>query len=119
VSEIADKLREARALIERGWTKGEFALDANGDEADGITAQPVCFCALGAISQAAIGYPNPDADDLPVINEPFDEVATFFAGSLGFRFSHEVARWNDALGRTQAEVLAAFDKAIELAEQSA
>jgi hypothetical protein len=31
----------------------------------------------------------------------------------------QVLYWNDAAWRTQAEVLAAFDRAIELAEQSA
>jgi hypothetical protein len=116
VSAVADKLREARALIERGWTQGEFALDAKGEEIESPDQTPTCFCALGAISQAALGYPDPDAEDFVSNAKPFEDVSTVLAQALGFRFSHEIAKWNDRLGRTQAEVLAAFDKAIELAE---
>jgi hypothetical protein len=102
VSAVADKLREARALIERGWTQGAYARNAAGEDLEDVDwefsdTDPVCWCMSGAMMQAGL---EDEADD-------------FIQRAIGKKF---IPEWNDASERTQAEVLAAFDRAIELAE---
>jgi hypothetical protein len=93
---IADKLDEARALIEKGWCQGAF--ERRG-----------CFCLYGAISQVTLGQADADSRS----TEPLEELVAK-AINDGSE-SWELARWNDAYGRTQAEVIEAFRKAAELA----
>ena len=100
-NEVADLLRRARARIERpeAWAAGEYCLDA-GDKPCRY-GEAIRFCAIGAI----------EAD-----REPFKIVAReLLSRAAGVR-KHLLAVWNDAEGRTHAEVLAAFDRAIALAE---
>lgn len=85
---VADKLREARKLIERGWCQGEAQIGHQ-------------FCILGAC-----GWASGDSDLYFDMREPLQKATGCEA----------LSRWNDAPERTQAEVLAAFDKAIQLAE---
>jgi hypothetical protein len=114
-ADVADKLREARALIEKGWTQDYFAKDAKGRPDYYDPSSPlVCYCSLGAISTAVRGYPDADANVCEV-----REYENFLAKAIGKSGPVGIAEWNDDPDRTQAEVLAAFDKAIELAEQSA
>jgi hypothetical protein len=110
VSEIADKLREARALIERGWTQGEYARRKDGAPASILSRELFCYCAAGAVAAGA-GYKYPSSI-VPGMRE-----LSLAVGGDGDE--SDILNWNDAPERTQAEVLAAFDKAIELAEQSA
>jgi hypothetical protein len=100
---LADKLREARALIERGWTQGAFARHANGRVIGCESESASCFCMAGAIMRV-----TPSIYSFERFIEPLCVV-------IGDR---RLDHWNDAPERTQAEVLAAFDKAIELAEPS-
>jgi hypothetical protein len=101
VSAVADKLREARALIERGWTQGHFARDEDGYPEHEGSPDAVCWCAMGAMSAA----------------DPNDKYGLY--GALSHAIGDEmVGMWNDRIGRTKAEVLAAFDKAIALAESA-
>lgn len=90
MSEIANKLREARTLIERGWCQKHLK-SAQG------------YCAVGAI----IATNRNDLDNAAV---------ALLARAAR---TDSVALWNDASRRTKPQVLAAFDKAIELAEASA
>lgn len=102
MSTVADKLREARALIERGWTQEEFARSKTGRTVKTNSPQAVCWCAYGALIQV-----DGESDAYPWLCKAIDP-----EGDM-------VTRWNDAPERTQAEVLEAFDKAIDLAEQEA
>ncbi len=99
---IADKLDEARNLIERGWAQGEYALDASGR---GLFAfkddpfQPVKWSASGALRQVGAGG---------------------FANRAVIRAAGgRIVDWSDAPERTQAEVVEVFRKAAELARQGA
>jgi hypothetical protein len=96
-SAVADKLDEARALIERGWCQGWFAKDARGNNCMEYRPEAVCWCMGGALFKVGA----PDAVDLlrRVIGGDWDGIADF----------------NDAPGRTQAEVIDAFKRAAELA----
>jgi hypothetical protein len=49
----------------------------------------------------------------------YTAVKKVLQSAVGTSYAGGVANWNDAPERTQAEVLAAFDRAIELAEQEA
>lgn len=81
-------LIDARALIARGWVQGIYELRTD----DGLK-----FCALGAIHGAESYNPGDSRD-----------------AQLTFRnaIPLPIVPWNDTPGRTQAEVLAAFDRAI-------
>lgn len=101
-------LIEARRLIaEKGWTQEVYSRDVCGrssltEEFDG---NPVCFCADGAIRRATH------------MHQARIEARAVLGKVVGARgvSGFEVWRWNDEPGRTKEEVLAAFDRAIELA----
>jgi hypothetical protein len=95
VSAVADKLREARALIERGWTRGESYRDGR-------------VCSLGALATVLTGDPN-----AALYGREYTQIARIFAQIIGEEDA--LYEWNDAQ-KSKRPVLAAFDKAIELAE---
>ncbi len=101
--EIAAKLDEARALIERGWCQGLFEMRS-------ITES--CFCLYGAVNRVVAG----DAESDLVGDEYFLPLARAIGED---RNPLNLAEWNDAPGRTQAEVVEAFRKAADLARGEA
>jgi hypothetical protein len=109
---VAEVLRKAADLIEPEgkWTRRAFSRNANGVAEDGCdrwSANPVCFCALGAIAQAA-GMESPDG---VWITPAARALEALISPDLS------VAGWNDAPERTQAEVVAALRKAADLATE--
>jgi hypothetical protein len=99
----ADILRAARALIDapEKWTQDAYRRDAEGNKCKPAAA--VCWCAEGAILAAS--------DDSVLMMNRWRAEDLLTAAAPG-----AIAIFNDAPGRTHAEVLAAFDRAIELAE---
>jgi hypothetical protein len=100
---IADVLERAADLIEPegAWTQHEWALGANGEE-DPI-GPAVCWCAWGAIYEAS------GRDWTPVANQAVQAVQA--------HLDAEIQQWNDAPGRTQAEVVASLREAAAKARQ--
>lgn len=114
-------LEKARAVIAdpAHWTKGALARNACGDRLNAAQLDlAVCYCATGALRKAA-----PDTDDLPDGRR-----ANTVRGDAGFRLwtvvnegvtdesaKRVISLWNDDPATTHAHVLAAFDRAIELA----
>lgn len=98
---VADTLRAARALITpRGnWTKNEFARDAQSHRVRSTDADAVRWCSLGALERVDGSYQK-EATNL-----------------LWEAIEGPIVTFNDAPKRKHAEVLAAFDKAIALAER--
>lgn len=96
-------LTKARALIKKGWAQGAFARDKDGKIALIKGKQATCFCITGAVCRISSSY--------IMQGDCFESLKR----ALRLPTLADVARWNDAPGRTQAEVLAAFDKAIALA----
>lgn len=92
----ADILRDARAIVAAGWC--QFKAGRDGDRR----------CVYTAIADSCM---RTGAARLPAI-ETFRRAI----GADSSDFFAEV-KWNDVLGRTHAEVLAAFDAAIALAER--
>jgi hypothetical protein len=88
-SVTVEALKAARAMVKDRWCPV-----GGTDEEGGV-------CALIAISEQ---YPGP-------IDE-YQHTIDLFRKAIGGQC---IPAWNDALGRTQAEVEAAFDRAIALA----
>ncbi len=89
-------LIDARALLVKGWTQRAASRDKDGlPPSAGKPA--VCWCTYGALMTA-----NWKESDTIYnwLEHKFDMKGGLIA-------------WNDTPGRTQAEVLALFDKAIE------
>jgi arginine/ornithine N-succinyltransferase beta subunit len=95
VSQVADDLRAAADVLERdGWTQRNY-VDRGG-----------CRCMIGALAAAT-------REDLRTWN-----TVRVDAGRKAMRdFLHQnLASWNDAEGRTAAEVTAALREAANTAE---
>jgi hypothetical protein len=90
--EVLIAARELISVPER-WTRGVYSLIDENDEA-------VCWCGAGAVYAAA---------DRAGCNPEHARCLLNDAVGTGYII------WNDDPNRTHAEVLAAFDKAIELA----
>lgn len=93
-------LKLARAKIERpeNWTQGTYARDANRKKVGAKSEKAVCWCSLGALVVAS-------GSDL------YDPAVRSAMTQLGRINGQVVWCFNDT--HTHAEVLAAFDKAIE------
>jgi hypothetical protein len=117
---VADVLERAADLIEPegAWTQHAFSRNADGsvdrggeEDDDGIADNPVCWCALGAIATAAgvdlsfSGFPN---------NGIVKDAASAFRAVEPYPVD-----WNDAPGRTQAEVVSKLREAAALAREQA
>lgn len=91
-SPVIEALREGRARVERGWCQHVGSI---GDR----------FCAMVALRRPCVAIVN--------------AAAAYLCKAGGFQTNHEVVQWNDARWRTPADVLALYDKAIELAVEEA
>jgi hypothetical protein len=96
---VADVLDKAADLIEPegAWTQEYMARDADGYLASVRSEKAVRFCAMGAIRR---------------VNRVGEDAAlSFLKLAIG---KDNVARWNDSIDRTQAEVVAALRQAATL-----
>lgn len=111
-------LQKARDLISdpARWTQDAYARDEHGREgAEPNDCDAVCFCSLGAIYRTTsidIAEYLPYSVTLNLAQE-MQAVETDTRGKC----ERYIADFND--GHTHAEVLAAFDRAIEKAKASA
>lgn len=103
---VVENLRKVRAKLEQGWTQGWFARDVNGDITWPRAENATCWCVYGACSVVTDAFAHE--------NNVRDAIERALLGMTGSRL---VDCWNDAPGRTQAEVLALVDRAIELASK--
>jgi len=87
-------LTRARALVARGWVQ------YTGHSIRGVCA---AYAIMAVAQDAMLDYANPVLVFLTAMRQ---ETKTHWP---------DIPGWNDMPGRTQAEVLAMFDKAIELA----
>jgi hypothetical protein len=100
MNSVTEVLRSARELItdRKNWTQGHFVrVREDGGE---------CFCAEGAIDRVLY---------LADVETNWREFYRPLRTVIGSPY-HSIVLWNDQDGRTHEEVLAAFDKAIELTE---
>ena len=97
-------LELARKRIAAGWAQGDWVAEAP----DSDPYKPWCYCAAGAMGYGTVS-------ETP--QETCDAIDAFAYFGLGLTDIHgdvvdEITTWNDHEDRTQAEVLAAFDRAI-------
>jgi hypothetical protein len=116
MASAADVLERAAKLIEPegAWTQGAFSLDETGSHSEDLTAigPAVCWCVLGAIAEI-VGV-DPVA--------PWGLNNTAVAAKLALSRVIEddnVPMFNDAPGRTQAEVVAKLREAAAKARGEA
>lgn len=99
-------LRAGRARIERGWCQGAFARDANGHDVLSRSPRARAWCTSGAV----------EFDSRPMSAGAFAAHVALCAALPADWIEDGAASWNDAPGRTQAEVLALYDAAIAAEE---
>ncbi len=112
-------LRGARALLadEARWTRGVVARNVDGDDVPYSESQAVCWCAVGAIFRSSDDRSSRWPSDREyAAGKLFAAAAHIGFDDFSSLFDH-IGRWNDRPERTHAEVIAAFDRAIELAEK--
>jgi hypothetical protein len=102
---VVDILRGARARLAKpeAWIKDFFALDADEQNTPATSPRACRWCMLGAVRAEARGcdwQTQADAED------------ALRAAVNGW----DVDAWNDRGDTTHADVLAAFDRAIEACE---
>lgn len=89
-------LTGARDLIAAGWVQGTSEREVNGQQ---------CYCSVGAISQAYHMLPTRRqrgySEAMSILRSVIDD--------------DSVVNWNDHPERTQAMVVAGFDRAIKIA----
>lgn len=97
MSEVVEALKEAKALVAAGWVQGR-----DHDESG--------YCTVGAVYAAAPpgGIFSHATMHTMAVTEPLLKAAKVHS-------VYWLRRWNDTPERTQSEVLALFDRAIELA----
>lgn len=98
---VIEVLEAARARVEKGWGQGRAVSPLGGG--------PTC---VGVAIERAF------TNGGEVRNEARRMFCQAVAVSFGAVYGGEIVEWNDTPGRTQADVLAAFDKAIALARSA-
>lgn len=104
---VAELLRRAKERIATPDRWCQHYLSANeyvGSE-DGLLPDACKWCLQGALSEEAPSYAD------------FNAANAMVRRALALPEEEGVYDWQDAPGRTHAEVMAAFDRAIALAEQ--
>lgn len=107
LDEVRDVLTKARGKLERGWNRFTAAKDENGRGVPADSPRACSFCLYGAVWSVVKVCP----ESIEVLLRrarntlsPEDQNETLYA-------------FNDADGRTQGEVVALFNKAIELTNE--
>ena len=96
-TQISTALRTLKTLLARGWIQKTDAMDEAGNRVSVYDRRATRFCLGGGCLQAS----NDDGQIYRCMRDALEE-------TLG---AHWI-EWNDAPGRTQAEVLAAIDVTI-------
>lgn len=105
----ADILRRAKARIAdpEHWCRWEFALDHLGIDVESTSDTACAWCALGALA----------AENGVAINIATYQPGERFIEAASMALHNEpMAKVNDTM--THADVMAVYDRAIELAEKS-
>lgn len=106
---VSDVLTRAADIVERGWCQGVYSRGAE------------CVCAKGSIMRAAdvphlspMWDPLPSHDDVSLVARAKAYLVALMPPPLDPE-ECPIAAWNDALERTQAEVVAKLREAAALA----
>ena len=97
-------LIEGRRVVERGWCQRASARNASGIPCEWDEPAACQWCSTGAMLHVVSMFVWEHAGAL-----------NFLRQAIG---QHSIVGWNDAPERTKEEVLAAFDRAIQLSIDS-
>lgn len=97
---IGEVLHRCRDLVARGWCREADARDASGREVNPSSAEAREWSVLGALARVA--------GDRATLVE-LEQAVLSFGSATG---AGSLRQWNDARGRTQVQVVAAFDQAL-------
>lgn len=101
--DIKQGLKEVRALLARGWCQGTSARNIRGFSVSEQASTAVAWCVAGACYRICDNW-----------------MANWIVPAIGAvvreRGFGSFSAWNDAEGRTQAEVLALLDEVIDTAD---
>ncbi len=103
---VIEVLTEARALVAKGWCQGPPAMNSSGRPTGTVCADACRWCCYGAISAVS------DAESY------YGARSAINAEAMRLGFVGDI-HFNEHPGRTQAEVLDLFTKAIERAGEEA
>lgn len=106
---VLEVLKAARERVARGWTQHAHARLSTGQPTRSNDSAAASWCAVGALGDG-------HDDSIETCATCAAETRLVIAAGAE-RFG--LVGWNDASGRTQEEVLQAFDKAIQREEQRA
>jgi hypothetical protein len=107
VTAVRDVLRDAAELLRtKGWTQNTSARNDAGRAVSALDAGAVCFCAMGALSRVAAEGCDDKTKD-----------AAIGALRLAIGIDCGIASWNDAPERRAEDVVAAFERAADLAAE--
>jgi peptidoglycan/LPS O-acetylase OafA/YrhL len=104
---VEDIVRSARTRVASGWCQGEDARDAAGAPVEFWGEDARAWSLLGAL--VAPSHPTP----LREVVVPLAEVAAAVVVVADVMRTASLKDWNDAPGRTQEQVVAALDAALE------
>lgn len=101
-----EALIAARELIAKpgAWCQGHYAIDSDLMVTDPSGGDACSWCPLGALGRVTTWRGQMDAQP-----DAFLDASDRLSVSAGA----QIVRWNDDGTRTQAEVIALFDQAIE------
>jgi len=109
-------LSEARNLLSDPdrWTQWYYARDEKGNHRQAQSKDAVCFCSIGAIMKAS-------GRETSIHQKHTGQDLEYLAQAMrpdrqGMSVGQAITRFNDASDRSHKEVLAAFDKAIVIAQ---
>lgn len=113
-----ETLRHAAELVERGWTKGNMALDSMGDAIDPLDFRACAFCVHGALVVAARKF-HPDMsltilwEEVEAINETIIELGLIPDDLNNYGANAVVHQWNDEAFRMKIDVVETLRKAAD------
>lgn len=99
-AQAVELLRRVEARLRQGWTQGAWARDARSRRLGASSSRARCWCIAGAVWA--------ERDERPPLVSA--RALCALRGVCGV----DLLGWNDAPGRTQAEVLDAVAQAIDL-----
>lgn len=102
---ITNLLKRALKKVERGWTQGPFAVDREGRSVSVKSPAACRWCLDGALMAAAGGE-----------GDNYQKARDFIIKAIN---DDRWISWNEEPGRTKRQVIAAFKRAIKLADKAA
>lgn len=119
VEQVVQALQDAMYLVSQGWVQGTAYSFTDGRD---------CYCIMGAVAEVCgtirLTHPVMWGDRLGIMGEVVpgawlrDAVTAALVAAMPSRYPTPAA-YNDAHGRTRAEVVMLFNKAIEIVRSQA